>query len=124
MTYFNRNGDPISYEEWSMLFEDNTYRVIKQTVIDDFLISTIWHGIDIFPSHYPNVFETVIIADDRVLLAGPYKRHIEQLALNVHAMLEKWLRGNIYAIRAAGLQQFLEVEMDLGSLQEDLAQLL
>lgn len=124
MTYYNREGSPISFEEWSMLFQDNTYQIIKQTKIDDFMISTVWSGIAVFPSEFPKIFETVVIDEDCRVLAGPYERHIEQLALNIHAMLEKWLKGNIYAIRAAGLQQFLEVEMDLGSLQEDLAQLL
>jgi len=44
--YFDRNGNPISSEQWSRLFEDREYRRVAETKLPTCWVSTVWLGLD------------------------------------------------------------------------------
>ncbi len=62
MSYFDRQGNPISLKKFAMLFEDVDYRLIRQTNIGDVFVSTVWMGIDhgFGYSDWPIIFETMV----------------------------------------------------------------
>lgn len=63
--YFDRQGKPIkSREEFSKLFNDFKYKVVKQDKLPNGLfVSTVWLGINhnfVGPSDSPIIFETMV----------------------------------------------------------------
>lgn len=59
--YFNREGEPISAQEWTRLFESKAYRQIDYIDRYGFSISTIWLGLDhSFGFGDPMIFETLL----------------------------------------------------------------
>lgn len=66
--YFDRQGAPISFGEWSERHSRGDWRV-AQDRLGEAWVSTIWNGIDAGPLDEPPViFETVIFG-------GPYDRY-------------------------------------------------
>lgn len=69
-TYYDKKGEVIDLNTFAELCEDFNYKVVKQDEIGDFLVSTIWLGIDhnfynIFHGHgKPLIFETMIFSDN------------------------------------------------------------
>ncbi|EJW13988.1 hypothetical protein M5X00_29690 [Paenibacillus alvei] len=63
--HFDRQGNPLEFEKWANLLEDDNYRVVEQTTLEDkTLVSTIWTGIDNSINNSKQVFETVIFPPD------------------------------------------------------------
>lgn len=66
--YFDKEGKPIDLMTWGRLFEDENYKVIKQQQIGDYLISTVWMGVDynfnrFFDKDSPlHIFETMVFS--------------------------------------------------------------
>jgi hypothetical protein len=65
--FFDRNGNPISNEEWGRLFQDPKYKIIKQEDLPDEKgrVSTVWLGINhggFGPHEKREIFETMIFA--------------------------------------------------------------
>lgn len=63
--YFNRKGEPISIEEWALLFGDPKYQRIESTRGCGRHVSTVWLGIDHnFSGHGPPIiFETLVFRE-------------------------------------------------------------
>jgi hypothetical protein len=62
-TFFDRDGKAITLEEMCIITnKDPSYKIVKQEIIDDYLVSTVWIGIDMnfFASDKPLIFETMI----------------------------------------------------------------
>lgn len=62
MTYYNRQGDLISADEWGKLFSDKSYKIIKKTTLPDgTLVSTVWLGMEHgYGPTGPIIFETMV----------------------------------------------------------------
>jgi len=56
MQYYNKNGEPISPAEWSELFGNDDYRIIRQTYRSGYSVSTVWMGFDV--TDRQEIFET------------------------------------------------------------------
>lgn len=57
--YFDRKGNPISVLEWGKLWEDKEYRFVCSTPINDYMVKTIWTGLNcIIFFEEPVIFET------------------------------------------------------------------
>jgi hypothetical protein len=58
--YYDKYGMPISLERWATLMEKDD-RILAQTVVGDYLVSTVWLGLDhnIFGST-PMIFESCV----------------------------------------------------------------
>lgn len=54
--YRNREGEPITMDEWQRLWDNDDYKIIDQTWSDDVMISTVWLGL----VHIGGWFETLI----------------------------------------------------------------
>jgi hypothetical protein len=44
--YFDRDGFPISGEQWGSLHNDFKYKIVMQDEVGGWLISTVWLGLD------------------------------------------------------------------------------
>lgn len=81
----DRNGDPISVDQWARLFGDPLYRKVARTKITDaanaaksYDISTVWLGHDQNCGRgQPVVFETLTFADDNSLVSYYYASEAE-----------------------------------------------
>ena len=64
--YFDREGQPISMDRWSVLFEDLAYKHVAMTAIDtEVEVSTVWMGLNHqFGEGPPLTFETMIFGGE------------------------------------------------------------
>lgn len=61
--YFDRQGQPMSREEWSTSFEDPAVKRVAETTVGGIWISTVWLGLDHgWGSSAPVIFETMAFA--------------------------------------------------------------
>ncbi len=59
--YYDRQGQPMNLLDWGRRFEDMEYKIVKQTTIGEFFISTVWFGLNYsFGDGPPMIFETMI----------------------------------------------------------------
>ena len=64
--YYDKQGKPISIEDYILLSRDSDYRIIGRDITEDGkLISTVWLGLDhaasdYLGSHVPIIFETMV----------------------------------------------------------------
>lgn len=64
MRFFDRDGKPITRDEWGQLCEDYDYRRVAIVDLGERLISTVWMGIDHnVGKGKPIIFETVVFGD-------------------------------------------------------------
>lgn len=63
MNFYDRQGRPISVQEWAAKLEDAQYRVLAVTRVQDLTISTIWVGMG-FDEIKACIFETAVIEHD------------------------------------------------------------
>ena len=59
--YRNREGEPITQEEWARLFEIDSYKIVMRTEMGDIKVSTVWLGL-IHPNDM--FFETMIFGGE------------------------------------------------------------
>jgi hypothetical protein len=45
-TYFDRQGQPITWSRWSELFSDTDYKIVRRTPVGDLIVVTAWLGSD------------------------------------------------------------------------------
>lgn len=61
--YYDREGNPLSLNEWGEKMQDDEYRTVAKTELgNDVLVSTVWLGLDhnFWPGGAPLIFETMI----------------------------------------------------------------
>lgn len=63
---YDRDGAPIDMLTFDRLLRDGGYRIVEQTDVGPFWISTVWLGIDYrFGGHgAPLIFETMVFGND------------------------------------------------------------
>lgn len=82
--YFDRKGKPIDTATWTKLFHDRKYQIIKQTRVEDWVVSTVWLGINhAFGGGPPIIFETLILDDSQGEVDGT-RYSTEDQALKGH----------------------------------------
>ena len=66
--YFDRQGEPLELMQWAMMFEDRSYRVVCQTRLSDYFVSTVWVGLTHSCNGEPlGTFETAIFKGPEML---------------------------------------------------------
>lgn len=66
---YDRDGNPISMDQWSRLHVAFDYRVVAKTQVGAYEVSTVWVGFDHgWGDGPPLIFETMVFAEE----AGPY----------------------------------------------------
>lgn len=86
--YIDRQGNDIGLREWADKFEDNEYRLVRQTPVGDARVRTVWIGV-LSPSSFP--WSTGVTFDG----ATWFTRHecdSEESALEVHDRLVEVIR--------------------------------
>lgn len=71
--YYDRQGRPVSAEEWSRLHSSGLdYLKVRRDVVGQYLISTVWIGLDhnFSPTGPPLIFETMIFGPDEETSGG------------------------------------------------------
>ena len=64
-TWYDKEGNPLTdILEWARLREDPDYSIVKQEVVEQYWVSTIWlgldHGFSLEPAALPVIFETMV----------------------------------------------------------------
>lgn len=68
--YYDRQGKPLTMEQWIPLFEDSNYKIVKQDYIPDGIgqikVSTVWLGLNHsrIGEGPPLIFETLIFGGE------------------------------------------------------------
>jgi len=92
--WYDKKGDPIkTIEEWSKLFHDNKYKIIKQEILENgYFISTIWLGMDHGSQNgQPLIFESMVFNGDGEGDSDCERYVSESAAIIGHKLLvEKW----------------------------------
>jgi hypothetical protein len=91
--YYDREGNPITTEEWMSLREDQPYRRVEFTEVGDHHVSTVWLGLDHnFGGGEPLIFETMVFHKDKGWKEQDMARYpSEAEALIGHRqMVERW----------------------------------
>lgn len=90
--FYDRQGKPITPEEWHALFADKSYQKVRQTkATDEVTVSTVWLGID--HSHggeVPVIFETMICGGKRE--GEQFRYATEEAALADHDRIVRELK--------------------------------
>lgn len=82
---YNRNGDPISQDEWSSLVCDKEYKIVRKELINEIMVSTVWLGLDhSFFDILPLIFETMVFCKD---IENPYHNYQERYSTIEEAII-------------------------------------
>lgn len=59
---YDRDGNPLSWEQWAVLAEDDDYRRVDLTEVGPYVVSTVWLGLDhsYLGQGPPVIFETMV----------------------------------------------------------------
>lgn len=61
MTWYDKEGQPISIPEWGALHDDDDYMRVGLTEVGPYVVSTVWIGLDhSFGRGPPVIFETMV----------------------------------------------------------------
>ncbi len=94
MNIYDKNGSPISMEEWGERLKAPEYkRVAETTLTDGKWISTVWLGLDHgFEGGQPLIFETMVFTSEKDLDEHDMERYcnIEQAEQGHIDMVKKW----------------------------------
>lgn len=61
--YYDKEGKEITLLKFGELFEDVNYRIIQQTIVDHYTVSTIWLGVNHnWTDGPPIIFETMVFS--------------------------------------------------------------
>lgn len=97
MSYYARDGSPMSQEEWMVRFGDEPYKRVARTAIGgDVSVSTVWLGLDHGWSRgQPLIFETMVFG-------GPLDEYQERYATleAAEAGHERWVAKVRAAVEA------------------------
>jgi hypothetical protein len=92
--YYDRDGQPITMEEWAEKFEAMEYKVVRQTRVGNMEVSTIWlgldHGFGFVANQPPLIFETMIFGGDHD--SDQWRFYTETEARAHHKMIVRELR--------------------------------
>ncbi len=102
--YFNKEGQPISHDEWASLFEDWDYRIVARDEIPTrqasgervtARVSTVWLGINYRydDSGPPIIFETMVF--EGALDGEMWRYDTEQAALAGHIRAVEMVKAEI-----------------------------
>ncbi len=67
LEYRDREGRPISLDDWTKLFENSDYKIVERDVVDDKVISTVWLGSPHMGAGEKGMgayFETMVFSND------------------------------------------------------------
>lgn len=99
--FYDRENNPITSDgdeeaviKWARMYEDNEYRQVKVTALDEkrrAWVSTIWQGFDFYGNDaFPQIFETMQFENDRPV-DDPVRHHTEADAIEYHdALVANW----------------------------------
>lgn len=102
--YFDREGKPLQLLEWARMCEGNEeYRIVKQEMVGEYFVSTVWVGLNMSYWRYApiKIFETMIFRIDEDMeiedsIRGYQQRYsTETEALKGHEKAIKIAKGEI-----------------------------
>src|SRR5438132_1424804 len=96
MGYFDKDGNPISFERWAELYTPEYKRVDETTLVEQGVwISTVWLGMNLvfMPDSPPIIFETMVFSLENGMAEDDMDRYstLEQAKAGHQAMVERCL---------------------------------
>lgn len=92
--YYDRQGKPITMEEWAGLFGRLPYKIVRQELLrNGFMVSTVWLGLDHrwLPDGPPLIFETMVFPPGGWGELATERYSTEQEAIAGHsALVREW----------------------------------
>lgn len=96
--YYDRQGEQISFKEWSKLHGDRDYCILRQERFAEYFISTVWLGLDhSFESDRPIIFETMVFKNSEGVEQIRYSTEAEALAGHERACEELKLLSEAFS---------------------------
>lgn len=92
-SHYDYDGNPMSFEEWAVTFEDTAARIVAKTTISGKFVSTVWLGLDhrFSGDGPPLIFETMIFpADDNDEIDDFGEEYCERYATKEEAVRGHW----------------------------------
>src|SRR5690348_11829956 len=78
---YDKNGKPLSLMAWATLLEDRDYKRVASSQIGQYLISTVWLGLNHnYDGGKPLIFETMVFGPDDEEYTERYSTEAEALA--------------------------------------------
>lgn len=103
--YFDRQGKPMTMDEWARRHADRDYMIVAQHWVRGWMVSTVWLGIDHGHgfSKLPVIFETMVFPpgdetrDDEGIMSEQYQERYstEQAAQAGHDRALAWVREKL-----------------------------
>lgn len=88
--YFDRQGHPMTLEEWARKAEDWSYKVVARTEIGKVVVSTVWLGANHnYGDGPPLIFETMVFGSEDEESCERWATEVEA-AEGHEAAVEKW----------------------------------
>ncbi len=93
--YYGINGEPISVEQWGNAMQNMEDKIVARDVIDGFLVSTVWLGVNHnFDGGEPIIFETMIFPEGNWSEVYMDRYSTREQALAGHEVAIAWLKEN------------------------------
>lgn len=77
--YYDRQGNPITGQEWTEQFGQMEDRRVAETTVGEVWVSTVWLGLDHNWTGPPMIFETMVFG-------GPYHEHMHRYSTETQAL--------------------------------------
>jgi hypothetical protein len=111
MRIYDRDGKPITIEEWSPLLANRDYVIVARSHVGDILVSTVWLGLDHHfhfgpgpePDYPVAIFETMCFGGD--LDQEPFRYATEEQALKGHAEMVATVKTMLDVAAAGGAEE-------------------
>jgi hypothetical protein len=91
--YYDKLGRPITQTMWLALVKDPGYKVVHQTHVPGYFISTVWLGLDhSVTESTPIIFETMVFPAGGPMLEQEMARYatLPEAIAGHQQMVEKW----------------------------------
>ena len=93
--YFDKDGTPIDVITWGVLFENQDYKVVDQTELDNgVFVSTVWLGLNHGFGKKKEIFETMVFPEKGNYSEVDCKRYatLSEAKKGHGTMVRKWRR--------------------------------
>jgi hypothetical protein len=121
--HYDRQGNPISMEEWSTLLNDPKYQIVAQTTGSGRFVSTVWLGLDhAHGGGPPLIFETIVFAIDEHGDVDYHELDAERYSTEEAAKKghEQMAQGHAYVLDKIVREiEKSEVKLDLWTIQTE-----
>jgi hypothetical protein len=112
---YDRQGKPITTEEWCRLIVQHDYKVLARTKVGTYVVSTVWLGLDhrFLGRGAPLIFETMVFLASEIEDVAWHGLHgIDGMHHSTEAEARQGHEDMVTVIRATLVENFADVETE------------